>query len=68
MAALAIVFALLNFDVYLVCFSKYLSDRDKGAFLDIFEQLGLSKIIVYGTFCELAELMINKDGNVREMA
>lgn len=49
------------------CYSKYLSQRDYDAFTRLFEILDVKKLIKYGTFTEICENYINKDGDVREI-
>merc|ERR1711990_681146 len=59
---LASVLGLLGFAVDCVCYSKYLSERDKEYFLKVFTALGIENQIEYDTFDKLAERSINADG------
>ena len=61
----AIILALLGYDVYCVCYSKYLSQRDYDSVYSLFEKLGLTANISYGTFYEICEQMINQQGSLR---
>ncbi|CAF4090243.1 unnamed protein product, partial [Rotaria sordida] len=67
LAVTAIVLALLGFDVNCACYSEYLSQRDYNAFLTLFDSLGVSSYIHYGTFKKLCEDKINENGNIREV-
>ena len=67
LAVASCILALLQFDVSCACYSARLSRRDENSFKDLFSVLGVSNRIHYGTFNELCEMVINEDGNVREM-
>ena len=64
---LAILMALLGFDVSCACYSKYLSERDKLSFSKLITMLSLNQYIEYGTFNEICESLISKKGNVRDL-
>jgi len=55
LAVVSMVFALHGFDVRCACYSKYLSERDCQAFNSMFNFLGLTESIKYGTFNEICE-------------
>jgi hypothetical protein len=61
------VLALIGFDVYCVCYSEYLSDRDFQTFKSLFGILNLTEKINYGTFNKICENMINSKGDVRSI-
>lgn len=65
LAVTAIILALFKADVSSVCYSNYLSTRDYGEFLPLFQMLGVEKFIVYGTFDELCKRLLNKQGNLQ---
>ena len=65
LAVNSVVLALIGFDVYCVCNSEYLSDRDFQAFKSLFEILNLTEKKSYGTFHKICENMINANGDVR---
>ncbi len=44
-----------------------MSERDYDAFAPLFRELGLLDLIIYGTFNEIAEIQINREGDVREI-
>ena len=67
LAVISIVLALQGFEVKCACYSKYLSERDYEAFAPLFRELGLLDLIIYGTFNEIAEIQINREGDVREI-
>eukprot|EP01084_Bolivina_argentea_P258927 436713_1 len=67
LAVSSAILALLGFNVNCVCYSKYLSQRDYKAFEPLFISLGIQDHIVYGTFNELCENIINENGNIRDM-
>ena len=67
LAVTSVVLALLGFDVYCVCYSEYLSDRDFQAFKSLFDVLNLTEKIKYGTFNKICENMINSNGDVRSL-
>jgi hypothetical protein len=47
---LAIIFALIGYNVDVASYSQYLSDRDYNDFIAIFLYLGVEEKIIYGTF------------------
>ena len=57
----------MGYEVYCVCYSKYLSDRDLAAFKELFENLKLTEFIHYGTFFEICEQIINEQGDLRKI-
>eukprot|EP01125_Pyxidicula_operculata_P009849 TRINITY_DN3246_c0_g1_i1.p1 TRINITY_DN3246_c0_g1~~TRINITY_DN3246_c0_g1_i1.p1 ORF type:complete len:2508 (+),score=513.73 TRINITY_DN3246_c0_g1_i1:49-7572(+) len=61
-------FALHGFDVSCICYSEYLSQRDYSDFKDVFDEFGISERISYSTISKMCEIMINKKGNVRQLA
>eukprot|EP01084_Bolivina_argentea_P254311 427516_1 len=61
------VLALLGFNVNVACYSEYLTRRDEKSFEQLFISLGIRDNIVYGTFNELCENIINEKGNIRHM-
>ena len=68
LGVLATFLAVLGCDVDVVCYSKYLSTRDKSSFAAVFAALGVAEAVSYNTFNDLAEKAINARGNVRDMA
>eukprot|EP00035_Acanthoeca_spectabilis_P015561 m.311601 g.311601 ORF g.311601 m.311601 type:complete len:3639 (+) comp16386_c0_seq3:125-11041(+) len=68
MAMAAMVLAVLGCQVSCACYSSTLSERDREAFASLFQLVNVDERIVYGTFDRLCEAVINKDGEVREMA
>jgi preprotein translocase subunit SecA len=67
LAITAATLALLKFDVYVACYSQYLTDRDYRQFKEFFAALGIENNINYGTFNTLAEKVINKEGDLRDI-
>ena len=67
LAITAILLTLMGYEVYCVCYSKYLSDRDLAAFKELFDTLNLSQYIHYGTFFEICEQIINEQGDLRKI-
>lgn len=65
-AVSAILLSLLGFEVDVVCYSEYLTDRDKGSFKHLIDAFGLSRKIAYGTFKTISEKFINQRGSIRE--
>lgn len=59
--------ALLDFEVYCVCYSQYLSDRDFNAFKALFDCFDLADKVVYGTFSKICENFINERGDLRAL-
>ena len=58
----------MGYRVDVVCYSKYLSERDYNSFKHIFSAFKVDKKIVYGTFDDISNKMINEGGNIRELA
>jgi len=58
--------ALFGMDVYCVCYSSYLSQRDYNAFEMLFQKLALVKHINYGTFNKICETVLNRNGDLRK--
>lgn len=67
LAVTASVLSLLGYDVMCACYSDYLSQRDYRDFSPIFDVLGITEYISYGTFNKLCEKVVNAEGNVREL-
>ena len=66
LALTASLLALFGFDVNVACYSRYLSERDKKDFENLFKFLGIEDKIRYGTFNSLCEAILNKKVNVRD--
>jgi preprotein translocase subunit SecA len=62
LAVYSTVLTLIGFDVYCVCYSEYLSDRDFQTFKSLFGILNLTEKINYDTFNKICENMINEKG------
>ncbi|CAF1389902.1 unnamed protein product [Rotaria sordida] len=67
LGATASILALLGFNVCCACYSEYLSQRDYTAFVSLFDSLGVSSHIHYGTFNKLCEYIINENGDIRQV-
>lgn len=67
LALASCILSLYGFDVYCACYSKYLSERDYNDFEDIFKILKVETHVVYGTFQEISEKIINENGEVRKV-
>jgi preprotein translocase subunit SecA len=65
LAVTAIVLALLGIDVYCVCNSELLCERDYLAFKPLFEFLSINENIFYDTFAKICEKTINIQGDLR---
>ena len=65
LAVVAIVLALVGYDVSVSSYSTLLSDRDYRDFKGMFQLLGLEDRIHYGTFNTLCDQLINKRGDIR---
>ncbi|KAL4496937.1 hypothetical protein ABPG72_002093 [Tetrahymena utriculariae] len=65
LAVTACILVLLGADVNCACYSQYLSERDYQSFSHIFDQLGITKNIKYGSFTKICEGLINEKGEVR---
>lgn len=55
LGALASLFALLEFDVNVVCFNPYLSKRDEKLFAPLFDQLNIAHRVTYSGIMELVD-------------
>lgn len=66
-AVTAEVLALIGFDVSVACYSDYLSKRDDIDFRNMFEFLGISQYIKYGTIDSLEEGQLNQNGDLRSL-
>ena len=64
---MASLIQLLGFKADVVCYSKILSDRDFNDFRALFDELDQIEDIQYGTFVEISNKMINKDGDIRDI-
>lgn len=62
---LSAVFAIMGQPVHCGCYSEYLSQRDFDQFKGVFEKFGVADKIVYGTFEELCENVINQKVDIR---
>ena len=60
------MFALLGYNVSVVCYSQYLSKRDEDDFKELFCELKVEKKIFYGTIISLSEIYINNEGDLSE--
>eukprot|EP00475_Leptophrys_vorax_P028905 TRINITY_DN420_c0_g1_i3.p1 TRINITY_DN420_c0_g1~~TRINITY_DN420_c0_g1_i3.p1 ORF type:complete len:1644 (-),score=423.25 TRINITY_DN420_c0_g1_i3:60-4415(-) len=60
------VLALLDFEVCVACYSKFLSERDYTDFRRIFEAIGVTRLVFYGTFQEVCERVLNESMDVRK--
>ncbi|CAF1185261.1 unnamed protein product [Adineta steineri] len=67
LGATAALLALLGFDIRCACYSEYLSQRDYTGLLPLFDALGVTQYIHYGTFNKLCEDIINQNGEVRRL-
>jgi len=65
LGVLSTFFALFGINIYVACYSKYLSDRDLNYFSDIFQCLGISDKIKYGTFNNLCENLLKIKLDIR---
>lgn len=59
LGVLSIVLAKLGYNVKCVCYSEYLSTRDKDSFKDLFSIFEVKDFIEYNTFVKLCETVIN---------
>jgi len=66
LGVLSIFFALMGINVYVACYSQYLSDRDFNYFSKIFERLGIFDRINYGTFNKLCESVLTNKIDIRK--
>ena len=61
------ILALMGYKVDVTCYSDHLSKRDYSDFKIFFEKLKIEEKIFYGTFNEICEKRINKNGDIRIM-
>ncbi|KAJ9445283.1 Protein translocase subunit SecA [Diplonema papillatum] len=66
-AAVAIIAALLGYSVDCICYSTYLSARDKADFSHIFRAFGVAKDVRYGTLKDQCEQLINRHSDIRQL-
>jgi hypothetical protein len=66
LGVLSIVLALFGYKPCCVCYSDYLSNRDYCAFSDLFNYLGVEKQIIYSTFENLCNRIVNDTGDIRD--
>ena len=66
LAVTAMILALLGYEVDIVCYSEYLTDRDRLSFAKFFQRFSLQDSIKYGTFKDVCEKFLNNRGDVRE--
>lgn len=69
LAVASIVIGLMGYKVDIVCYSPYLSQRDRASFEGMYESFGLplDSFITYGTFTQLCEKFLNSKGNIRDI-
>ncbi len=65
LAVASCILVLLGAEVSCVCYSDYLSSRDYESFKPIFETLGITQNIHYGTFNQICENILNEHGDIR---
>jgi uncharacterized protein (UPF0297 family) len=65
LAVASCILVLLGAEVSCVCYSDYLSSRDYESFKPIFETLGITQNIHYGTFNQICENILNEQGDIR---
>ena len=63
LAVVSAYLAVVGFNIRCVCYSQYLSERDKDGFEKLFNFLDISDKIKYGTFNKVCEEILNT-GNV----
>merc|ERR1712129_515638 len=66
LGTLATFFGLLDFQVNVVCYSPFLSERDFSNFKPLFDSFGVNPI--YSDISELCNRVLRENFNVREMA
>ena len=66
LAATAMILALLGYEVNIVCYSEYLTDRDRASFSKFFQRFSLQDSIKYGTFKDVCEDFLNNRGDIRD--
>lgn len=54
LGTMSLLLALFGSEVYCVCYSSYLSNRDFESFREMFEAFDVIKQIKYGTFSEIS--------------
>ena len=59
----AIFFALMGYEIDVVCYSKILSSRDENDFKNLFDSFNVAHKIHYNTIDNLYENIINEQGN-----
>jgi regulator of replication initiation timing len=65
LAGLACVIVFLGFDVDIVCYSQYLSNRDSEAFQYVFSDFNISDRVNYGTFKSLSTKLLDQSQTLR---
>ncbi|CAE8613906.1 unnamed protein product [Polarella glacialis] len=63
----SVLFGLLGFRVRCVCYSEYLSQRDRKAFQELFDGFGLSDRVTYSRITTFSEDRTLAEGNLREL-
>jgi preprotein translocase subunit SecA len=58
------ILAMIGYNIDVVCYSSYLSERDYNSFKHIFEAFKLVDKIKYGTFTEIADSLLVKGGDI----
>lgn len=59
LGVLSIVMAKLGYNVKCVCYSEYLSTRDRNSFEELFKIFDVKDFIQYDTFVKLCDNVIN---------
>jgi len=67
LGGLSCFLALVGFDVSCASYSKHLSQRDYDAFKPLFRQFEVIDHVHYSTLAELAESIINREGDIRNL-
>ncbi len=52
-AVTAMLLAMMGYEVDIVCYSEYLTERDKQGFASLFDRFAVGELIQYGTFKDL---------------
>ena len=65
LAGLACVIVFLGFDVDIVCYSQYLSNRDNEVFKYVFSDFRISDRVNYGTFKSLSAKLLDQSQTLR---
>eukprot|EP01041_Mallomonas_annulata_P001680 gene1680-3252_t len=68
LGGLSCLLAIFGYEVSCACYSKYLSKRDYEAFKELFKIFEVDGNIKYSTLPDLMESIINRNGNIRELA